>query len=340
MTERMTDWKIGILFLLSILFSACSHIPDAGPLPEIGTIAPAPAAPTILYIPGWQSQQGAEYEEMVRNRQKEEIDWLEKTFPGSPVIYVSWNNAVSWNQCVENVSDLVKRMNRILRTLKPDQQKNVILAGHSLGGRAVIQIMALLNRKKITLRQGIALAAAIPDDSPDIEKALNASADPFINLYSPTDGTLRLVLGFIDNRPPLGAYGNARSYPADRFLQYRVEPHYKGDADWIHNHWSVFYLEHLHKILSAPELPPNEIHPPEKKLKIPHKVKGTYQTDANLFTWNTLRRFQGWRIQEHTILPFRYRILDRRDFIRAEGGEEEMTTAFDAIVRQLNAPAN
>lgn len=273
---------------------------------------------------------------MVQERQAEEIRLLNKAYPGANIVYTFWDNAVSWSKCVKNADKLIRDLGKTIRNLKPEQRANLILVGHSLGGKVVIHILSDLDKKGLKVKQGVFLAAALPDDAPEIGRAINASLDPVINIYCPTDGTLRIILGLIGNAPPLGAYGNAIAYPPERFYQYHVEPHFTGDWDWIHNHWSVHYLEILDRILSAKVMPPNEIHPPEKKIVLPHATTPVYQTDANLSTWKTLRTYKGWRLQNSRVIRFHYRILDRRDRVRAEAWKwTSIKESMDSLEAQL-----
>ena len=319
--KKMTTGKkvrILLYFLTLLYVTGCQSTTTPVELPDLSGIMPAPAAPTVLYIPGWQSQQGPEYEEMVRERQAEEIRLLKAAYPGTDILYTFWDNAVSWPKCVKNTDKLIVNLGKKIRALTPEQQANLILVGHSLGGKTVIRMMSDLDKKSMKVKQGIFLAAAIPDDAPEIGRAINASIEPVINIYCPTDGTLRIILGIVGSAPPLGAYGNALAYPPERFFQYRVSPHFTGNWDWIHNHWSVHYLEVLDNLLSSEALPPNEINPPEPEIVLPHATVPAYQTDANLTVWKTLWSQNGWRLQNSNVIPFHYRILDRRDRVRAE----------------------
>lgn len=322
--------------LLLCCLTGCLGVQGVATLPDLSGIPAAPGSPTVLYIPGWQSQQGEEYAEMVRERQEEEIRLLKESFPGCEIVYIYWDNAVSWSACVRNSDSLVRSLVRRIRSLTPEQRANLILVGHSLGGKCVIHIMSDLDKKGMRVRQGVFLAAALPDDAPEIGRAINASQEPVINIYCPTDGTLRLILGLVGSSPPLGAYGNALPYPPTRFFQYHVEPQFTGDWDWIHNHWSVHYLNQLIRIFSAETLPPNEIHPPEKPIKLPFATTPAYQTDANLSAWETLRTHKGWRLQNSNVIPFHYRILDRRDRVRAEAWSwNGIKEAMDSLEKQL-----
>lgn len=336
MTGKRRIVKASSLPVLSVLFlllAGCTGLQAPSALPNLSGIS---TTPTVLYIPGWQSQQGPEYEEMVQERQAEEIRLLNKAYPGANIVYTFWDNAVSWPKCVKNADKLIRDLGKTIRNLKPEQRANLILVGHSLGGKVVIHILSDLDKKGLKVKQGVFLAAALPDDAPEIGRAINASLDPVINIYCPTDGTLRIILGLIGNAPPLGAYGNAIAYPPERFYQYHVEPHFTGNWDWIHNHWSVHYLEILDRILSAKVMPPNEIHPPEKKIVLPHATTPVYQTDANLSTWKTLRTYKGWRLQNSRVIRFHYRILDRRDRVRAEAWKwTSIKESMDSLEAQL-----
>ncbi len=169
-----------LIFLISAaacLFSGsgCRHIPDAGKIsiPEI-------RKQTVLYIPGWQSQQGENYAELVTARQTEETRLLQQAFPDAEIVYLHWNSAVPWTECLDNTSDLTKKILRRLRKMSSGELENLILAGHSIGGAAVVRVMAGLVKSKKQIRQGILLAAAIPDNDKDLLRIRQASREPVL----------------------------------------------------------------------------------------------------------------------------------------------------------------
>ncbi len=323
-----------LIFLISAaacLFSGsgCRHIPDAGKIsiPEI-------RKQTVLYIPGWQSQQGEKYAELVTARQTEETRLLQQAFPDAEIVYLHWNNAVPWTECLDNTSDLTKKILRRLRKMSPGELENLTLAGHSIGGAAVVRVMAGLAKSKKQIRQGILLAAAIPDNDKDLLRIRLASREPVLNFYCPEDGTLRFLLGVYNHSGALGAYGCA--YPK-QMLEYRVHPRFTSGDDWLHNHWSVFYLSRLAGAVTGEILP--ETKPlndtPDLKKRYPVKNAPFRPDGSSVIFWKTLRNFRGWRLQQNQIFSWQYRILDYRDLERVSGGKSEMDTVFDEIIRQL-----
>lgn len=327
---------------VAVLFfsTGCTMMVMDEKIPDLSVTAPMPAPPTILYIPGFQVQQGEQFEELAANRKAEEIHWLQEAFPGSTVLFSDWDFDVPWNQCVHNADLLTHELQKKLLALPRKKRENLIIVGHSLGSRITTRSLAFLNRHRARVRRGILLAAAIADDDPDIARAIRGSREPLINIICREDGALRLALSLISGRGPLGAYGNALPCKPDRFYQLRIKP-YRDDAllSSFSNHWSVHYLEALATLMKMKEKPENMINPDDRSIIILYGERcDPPKFQAYIFNtsfWKTVRHFEGWQLQEHLFFSNDYRILDRRDFLRTYGTKKEMTESFENIIRQI-----
>lgn len=337
MTKNWFLATVAILFLST----GCKMTLMAEKVPDLSVIAPKPAPPTVLYIPGFQVQQGEAYAERAENRKSEEISWLKDAFPGSTVLFTDWDFAVPWNQCVRNMDKLTLELEKKLLALPRNKRENLIIVGHSLGGRVTVRSLAFLSKHRAKVRRGVFLAAAIADDDPDIARAIKGSHEPVINIICREDGALRVALSLISGRGPLGSYGNALPYDPDRFFQLRLKAYREtGLLASFSNHWSVHYLEALAKLMTMENKPENMINPDDRSVIILHGErcrKPLFQSYLfNIAAWETVRQFKGWQLQKSRLSNNSYRILDRRDFLRTYGTKEEMTESFEKIIRQID----
>lgn len=315
--------------LLAVLLFAgaagCRSVPPPASIPDLSGLEPAPAPPSVLYIPGFRFQQGKNQIPTVMARQAREMKLLKEAFPGSTILYIHWENAVSWSRCVENANALTAELQEKLLALPPAVRENIVIIGHSLGARIAVRVMAWLRRHNCRIGQGIFLGAALPDDDPDIAEAVKASLTTPVNIFCPEDGILRFLLGTIGGRGAFGAYGSAQ--PLHNLSQMKIDPHYHGD-EWFNNHWSVHYLEHLRRALEAARRqasrPANAFSPPLPRMD--------YASDAaESFLWRDIARFNGWRLQQKTFFPFNCRIIDPRDIVRARGPEPDLHRLWQQI---------
>jgi len=201
----------------------------------------------ILYIPGWKNR-GVP--------QDEQIQILKTIFSEQSTFSVfEWNSEGQFDECLRRADQYAQHLADRISALPVDRQRNLILVGHSLGGRMVIRTMALLQKRNIFIQKGIFLGAAIPDDDPDIALAIKASTSPNINIYNREDYTLRHVYGTVgenlDNA--LGAYGYAIPFAYCYLQQFQVvgvhgkndEQHSRTYTEKLENHYSKYYLDFL-----------------------------------------------------------------------------------------------
>ena len=217
-----------------------------------GMIRKAPVK--IIYVPGFRNKQIP---------QNEQLDSLKKICPeGSSFSVERWDSKSKvheYNEAVENADRYAKALAEKIASFPVGDQKNLVLVGHSLGGRIVIRTMALLRKKGISIRRGIFLGAAIPDDDPDVGAAIEASLSPNINIYSREDSALRHVYSPTENlRSALGAYGCALPFRHGTLQQFSMRMNsdrkrsLAGDLKSLDaSHEAKLYLERLCEVFGG-----------------------------------------------------------------------------------------
>lgn len=135
----------------------------------------------IIFVPGWMTG-GALY--------RKETALLKKTFPGYQVKIWHWESIKSWfdaRSCSEKTSVDVANY---IAEMPPEQQKEVILIGHSLGGRCAVHTAHHLKEKNIQIRQIILLGSAINRNDNRVSFCVNVSINPVFNFFCEDDHAL------------------------------------------------------------------------------------------------------------------------------------------------------
>ncbi len=241
--------------------------------------------PEILFIPGFKSKNVPEdeYRRM-----------LESIFPDSAIEILKWESNQSlldWPQAVKlaelSVNGIVEKIER----MEAEKRDNLVLIGHSLGGRMAVRTLARLTDKNMRIRRGIFLAAAIPDDDEDIEKAVQSTNMPCINISNREDHVLRKVYGVVGEndleahlKGALGAYGCRRRLPSLSLLEIKVA---NGSGN-VTNHNAKDYFADLSRCISDTKLL-TSVFPPMKVRR------GSMKNNA----WETIRQKDGWKLCKH-----------------------------------------
>ena len=148
-------------------------------------ILPTAAGNKVIFIHGWNP---------VGKEHQQEIAKLQEIFPDAEVVLHSWDAAdKNFGRIFELSESEAIALADTLAALPDSELSNVILVGHSLGGRVAIRVMAKLAAQNRKIRRGIFLGAAINDDDSDIASAITASHLPNINIYNRQDYTLRHI---------------------------------------------------------------------------------------------------------------------------------------------------
>ncbi len=347
MTKQIKHIVFCVLTCLSaFLFIACRHSNPCR-VPDLSRIPAAPAAPTVIYMPGFRFHQGILAKPvMTMNRRGEEITWLKRAFPGSRIIYLDWVNDVPWELANNNAENVVEELVKTLLSLPKGKRENIIFAGHSLGGRSVVEVLSYLHKHGAKIKRGILLAAAITVWDPHLKNAVQASVEPVINVYCPEDGVLRMFFGISEKGSALGASGVAIPEITGKMLQYRVAPHFTGGRmlareKWFNNHWSTFYLEVLPDIITGKRLPQPPSYPFDGEIGNLHPEEGQVlhflPETGKQTVWQDEKRVSGWRFQRNLLRKDYYRILDPWDMMHFSGKMKETEKKFDSIIKKLVA---
>lgn len=357
--------------------------------------------PVIIYVPGWKNKGVS---------QEEQVMLLQKIYPHSKIFVKVWDSDGDFETCKNRADKYVEKLFSEICAMAQEEQRNLILIGHSLGGRIAVKTVARLKSKNICIRKGVFLGAAIPDNASEIAMALGATIEPCINIHNKNDFVLRHIYsvfgdGLLD---ALGAYGYSKPFYGVHMLQYEIKSNentvtslddYKGKMD---NHNVKQYMAKLAEIEKT-YLPPSSTdwrnalaqtlpttwtvlekccnwRLETKKMTSTYRIVnahnqtifcGNKQNALSLWEqystyytkttqdainqiqviqdkknpiikvvplgWENLDEINGWRLQRKKV-PFRgmvYRIIDPKDFQRANGSEQKMREAFNNIRIQI-----
>ena len=299
--------------------------------------------PQVIYIHGWAPASNVS--------QEAELDILKTIFPDSQIEVISWAAQTDFNECLQRADREAKLLAEKIEALPEKKRHNIILVGHSLGGRIAIRTMARLSQKGISIKYGIFLAAAIPHDDPDIAFAIKSSQEPNVNIYNRQDYILRHAYGVLgeDFKNALGAYGYAYAFQHKHLLQYENlspdRPVMSADEyiARLENHGAVFYMNFLKtKMPEIQKADKNSTMIDDSTAKATIDKIQVLQDRPNPpvkiidVGWETLDSINGWRLQRSNTLfnGLVYRIVDPYDYQKANGCEEKMRAAFDGIKDQ------
>lgn len=174
----------------------------------IGIYLPLSGAEKIYFIPGWYSKWNFYYKH---------IKILKTISPDSEVKICRWNSNRLWGNAKKSADEYSGEFAGQL--LKEPETENIILIGHSLGGRIVLDIAEELARNKRKVRRLILLGAAGEIDAEDMDHCRRVSILPVINIYCPDDSMLKLYL-LKEHSAPLGYVGLPQK--TVHFQQYRM----------------------------------------------------------------------------------------------------------------------
>ena len=266
---------------------------------------------TVVYVPGWQHKQNQE--NLVKTQQ-----YLAKIFTNAEIAMYTWEESdiAYFPECRRKVdAEVAPRFVDHLTKKYAKNMDNVILVGHSLGGRTVIKAMAILAQNKQKIRCGIFLGSAISYDDPSIAKALTASNEKCINIFSLSDPVLRKVYGVDSNENAMGAYGY--KYNSEELKQYKC-----GTTD----HGVLNYLAELPAIFAGKAAEYRR--PPEVKVL----YAAPYTTKLIPRKLDIVDSSKQWKLVQKKQMFY---IIDPDDRVRAWGSEKRMKESFDNIKEQL-----
>ena len=273
------------------------------------------AGAEVFFVPGWRT--GFDGRDGC-------VRILKDAYPGKKITVKSWDSLQSWDVAKKNAGIYTGKLLAEILEMPDERREQLIMVGHSIGARIVVDILSELSRRKLKIHSMALLAAALPDNDPRIGYSLDAIRFYCCNVYNPEDWILKYLFAF-DNQmhAPLGLCGWAGK-------DYRLfERKARSDRFGFANHFAYIYLEELDRMLET--LPPEY-----PKVDVPQDLPNKVRRPADMVYWETVKSFGNWRLQKY-IPGNDYRILDDRGNRRAQGSKEKITQAFDEVCRQLEA---
>ena len=289
-------------------------------------------AMTVWYVPGWMRTQAP---------QPDVCEETAAVFPEAKVVFREWDgDQLLWPKAVANADAAVDGFVREIAALPQAEREELVLVGHSLGGRIVARILARLDERSLKVRQAVLMGAAIPYADRDVRWIGNGARLPVLVICNPDDVTLKYVYATVggEKSAALGANGalqrlvNVQEYvvPAS------VTKEAKIDALWaelpvareLANHYAVFYFACLRKLV-ADEAVEDRVMVPQDFVTVPFPV-----VDAGIW-WETVETAHGWKLERNRVTGHA-RIVDPQKVRRAWGGLVEMKKAFAKVRRQVS----
>ena len=288
-------------------------------------------ATTVWYIPGWMRTEKPREDVMTA---------MTNAFPGAKVEFKAWDgDRLVWPHAVESADKESWRFAFEAAMMPKEERENLVIVGHSLGGRITARILARLAENGLKVWQASLMAAAIPNEDPDLAKMGRGSAQPVLAVCNPDDVTLRYVytLAGGESAVAFGANGTLKAIanvkecvtPKDITEQVKI------DALWgkaqllkdVANHCELFYIEYLRRILGG-EGASGELMVPQALPTVEGRVM-----DSG-FWWDTLAETNGWKLQRNKVTGHG-RIIDPGKVRKAWGSVEEMEKSFEKVRGQI-----
>ena len=288
-------------------------------------------ATTVWYIPGWMRTEKPREDVMTA---------MTNAFPGAKIEFKAWDgNRLVWPQSVDSADKESWRFAFEAAMLPREERENLVVVGHSLGGRITARVLARLAENGLKVRQASLMAAAIPNADPDLMKMGGGSELPVLALCNPDDIVLRYVYAVAggEDAVALGANGTLKPIAnvKECVLPPEITKQVKIEADWgkvqaikaMANHCELFYIEYLRRLLGGEEVS-GEVMVPQALPTVEGKVM-----DAG-FWWDTLAETNGWKLQRNKVTGHG-RIINPEKVRKAWGTVEEMALSFEKVRNQL-----
>ena len=288
-------------------------------------------ATTVWYVPGWMRTEKPREDVMTA---------MTNAFPGAKVEFKAWDgDRLVWPHAVESADKESWRFAFEAAMMPKEERENLVIVGHSLGGRITARILARLAENGLKVRQASLMAAAIPNEDPDLEKMGGGSKLPVMAVCNPDDITLRYVYSLAGGEKAVAFGANGTLSQVDNVrecvMPKNITEQVKIDAGWgmvealkkVANHCELFYIEYLRRILDG-EGASGEVMVPQALPTVEGKV-----LDSG-FWWDTLAETNGWKLQRNKVTGHG-RIIDPGRVRKAWGGVEEMEKSFEKVRNQL-----
>ena len=292
----------------------------------------AAASAEVWYVPGWN-----------RTTETNGLAYTSCTnvFKGKVCAFWGWDGDRGWATSAANADIAAKRLADEIASTNAAFRSELVIVGHSLGGRIVARTLAELSRRGVKVGQGILLAPAIPMNDPDVAQMGGGCVRPAILVVNPKDSVLKYCYDMVGGEcgPALGRNGS--SVALANVVEYAVPKtitnETKIDAAWgrsetakrVCNHLAAFYFTELRRILDGKPSKSAQVRVPQGRINLEWKV-----IDAGVW-WNVLDTCGGWKL-ERNIVTGHCRIINPERRRAAWGPEAQMRTSFNKIRAQLD----
>ena len=294
----------------------------------------APDDVRVIFVPGiWSEDNAPQMYEA----------WLEQAFPEARVEVRQWKaNRISWERIKLEADLFAGELAKEIYAMTDAERRNLILVGHSAGARVVVKAMADLNGYGMSIRRGVFLGAALPDDDASIPKALQASRLPCINISNRKDNVLAVIYSSIVGdfeECALGAYGSKVKYAEMSLVDVKIKEQddatKSGDNVWdvlkkiiqknidnYQRHYVELYFKELMSVLGDEELH-NVLFPQLRMCRFSRKFNA----------WKTVAKSYGWELRRHS-LSRQFCIVNPSGVMLAAGDGGSVRERFDELKRE------
>lgn len=166
----------------------------------------------VVFIPGWltENAQNGSYEAS-----------LQKLYPGKKITVLTWqSNSVKMDRVVENADAFAEDVAEYIGKKPEGERSELVLIGHSMGGRIVAKTASSLAENSIMVGQIVLLGAAVDFDI-DLNDMIRCSREPVINVFSRNDSVLKYLYGNWKQKFAIG-FSGAETPPREHFVEYRL----------------------------------------------------------------------------------------------------------------------
>ena len=288
-------------------------------------------ATTVWYVPGWMRTEKPREDVMTA---------MTNAFPGAKIEFKAWDgDRLVWPHAVESADKESWRFAFEAAMMPKEERENLVIVGHSLGGRIAARILARLAENGLKVRQASLMAAAIPNEDPDLMKMGGGSELPVLAVCNPDDVTLRYVYALAGGEKAVAFGANGTLERVENVKECVMPPdvtrQVKIDAEWgrvellkkVANHCELFYIEYLRRLLGGEEAS-GSVMVPQTRTNVDFPV-----VDAG-FWWDMVAETNGWKLERNKITGHA-RILDPNQVRKAWGTLEDMTNSFRKVRDQL-----
>lgn len=269
------------------------------------------ASGDVWFVPGWRTgfdgRAGC-------------VKILKDTFPGRKIVVKSWDSRQPWPVANRNSAVFTETLFAELSAMPEAERRELILIGHSIGGRIVLTLLNRLAEQGKKIHSAALLATVVPCDSPLIPKALDAVRFEICDISNPGDLILKYLYPLDgDHAAPLGYAGWVGGDPR------LIEGVCRHDDSSFLIHFAYLYLEELERMYRT--LPPRvETASPASPPRRP----------ADTLFWRDVEVYGNWRLQRHYD-GRRTRLLDPDGVRRAAGDDGSVRAVFADVKRQLDS---